>query len=220
MLLKSFLYCQPLRASQKNRELIHNFIIRREESCEILYQQTGQICGLNQYLKRAAWEDDEANKVRIYLIKSLFDKDIVAYFGLKAGLISDNLFERDETTEKEALKYGLKAVPNTISGIEFSHFAVNDVFKEKHGVSHLGQILYPAFIYPIIKKASSLIGAEIVYLYAADSTDAKPEEEAEKELVEYYSKSFGFYPVDIEQGMKPIAPYYDNKCYFMYQRIN
>lgn len=214
MFKKPLLYCQKLRTKSANAKLIQEFYIERESDCEQFYYEYNQIYGLCQYLKHCAWEDDCNNDVKIYLIKSMFSKEIVAYFGLKAGLIADSISERDEQKEQLGIKYGVKAVPSTIPGIELSHFAINDKFKEKHNAKRLGKYLYPKFIYPIIKKVSEEIGAKIVYLYAADSSD----DGNAQALVNYYS-SFGFHTVEKGNDIRPVTSYYDNECIFMYQEI-
>ena len=212
-ILKPFMYCEPLRANKTNKELIQNFTVDREIKNRLIYEKTGKIIGLEQYLKQCAWSDDENNLVRVYLIKTYFSKEVIAYFALKTGLLSIDSDERDTAREFNAKQQGIKLVPDTISSIEISHFAVNDDYRKRHNnVKGLGQYIYPTFIYPIIRKISNLTGFKVIYLYAADNS-----EKDKKKLVSYYKDVFGF--VDASNDTNrfiPVTSYYDDECVFMY----
>ena len=81
-------YCELLRANQNNRTLIQDFTVYREAEYS---QLPDKIVGLEAYLKMCAWNDDEDDLVKIYLIKDSKTDDIVAYFGLKAGMLAANM---------------------------------------------------------------------------------------------------------------------------------
>lgn len=202
------MYCEPLRANKKNKELINNFVIRREEKYA---NSPGQIIGLQAYLKHCAWEDDENGLIRAYVVKSYFSDEIIAYFAIRAGMVSVDSENRNTKREYAALQEGTKLVPETISGIEISHFAVNDAYREKHSNNGilpkgLGKYIYPEFIYPIIQKISSLLGVRILYLYAA----------GDEKLKKYYESVFGFSRLESDAKIIPVTSYYDDYCEFMF----
>lgn len=216
-------YCERLTSNPKNLQLIQSFQIEREHECVELYQEKQIICGLEQYLKHQAWEDDLTNKTRVYLVKTRFTKEVVSYFALKAGMISVNSLQRDVQREQKALQNGIKLVPDTISGIEISHFAINDAYRKKHSTKRqslkgLGEYIYPQFIYPLIYKAATLIGAEIMYMYAADST--QNDEHPSFSLVKYYERLFEVKTVTDVDNYKPVTSYYDGDCIFMYKWLD
>ena len=202
------MYCEPLRANANNKELIKNFVIKREEEYA---NMKDQIIGLEAYLKTCAWEDDENGLIRAYVVKSYFSNEIIAYFAIKAGMVSVDNENRNTRRELTALQEGTKLVPETISGIEISHFAVNDAYREKHAKNGvlpkgLGKYIYPEFIYPIIQKISNLLGVRILYLYAA----------GDEPLKKYYESVFGFSRLETETKIVPVTSYYDDYCEFMF----
>lgn len=210
---KRKMFCEPLCSSVKNKELLKDFYIEREKELVERFKRTGEICGLECYLKHCAWQDDQNNETRVYLIKTYFSNEIVGYFALKAGMISVDSEERNISKEKHAKHKGVKLVPVTMAGIEISHFAINDNYRKKHGeLKKLGKFLYPTFVFPIIKKVSKEIGVKLAYLYAADSSPGET-----KKLVEYYQDTFGFDVLEEGSRYIPVTSYYDNGCIFMYQ---
>lgn len=214
---KPKMYCEPLTVRRRNKELINSFYIKRESDYE-QYLEQNVVKGLERYLKYCAWEEDLKNETRIYLIKTYMREEIVAYFALKAGMITIDNDDRDIKKEKCAQAEGIELVPETASGIEISHFAVNDAYRDSHNnAKGIGEYLYPAFIYPIIKKVSRSIGVKIVYLYAADTSE-NGDTESGKRLVNYYKDVFGFVE-DNSREYRPITPYYDSGCIFMYNII-
>ena len=118
-------YCELLRANKNNRTLIQDFTIYREAEYS---QLPDKIVGLEAYLKMCAWNDDENDLVKIYLIKDSNTNDVVAYFGLKAGMLAANMEEAISLDEQQALfkSEGVKIFPEVLPGIEISHFAVNE----------------------------------------------------------------------------------------------
>lgn len=218
-IFKTKMYCEPLRSRSKNKQLIQNFTIDREADCIEYFKETGKICGLELYLKYCAWKADERNEVKVYLVKTYFTEEIVAYFALKAGMLSVDDEARDKEREANAIERGIKLVPDTIPGIEISHFAVNDIYRRKHkNVRWLGGYIYPTFIYPIFKKFSEFIGVKVVYLYAADNSNGSEDNEKKKHLVDYYREAFKFSEATDTRYI-PVTSYYDDNCIFMYQVI-
>ena len=206
--------CVPLTSDENHRNEIKSFMIDREARYA---NDPYKIIGLEAYLKRCAWEDDQRNDVKIYLIKDQITMDIAAYFGLKAGMVVDN--ENDVPTIdviKETLLYSnTKPVSSVIPGIEISHFAVNDNYRRKisrtnNPVKGLGHFFYPAFIYPIIQEASKKIGIRMIYLYAA----------GDNHLTDYYKNVFQFEMLNWSDYYMPLQPEYDGNCTFMFRFLS
>lgn len=203
-------FCEPLRANADNKNLLKEFVIRREEG----YAELGGIVGLEAYLKECAWNDDEEGLIKAYVIKPYFSREIVAYFTLQAGMVSVDAENRNSKRELIARMEGTKLVPATIPGIEISHFAVNDLYREKHSVNGivprgLGRYLYPEFIYPTIRRIRRDLGVKMVYLYAA----------GDEHLKTYYQDVFGFSRLEEETLFVPVTSYYDDYCEFMYKLL-
>ena len=158
--------------------------------------------------------ESEASDEVIHVVKSYFSHEIIAYFALKAGMVSLDSAVRNTEKEKIAKEQGIKLVPDTVSGIEISHFAINDNYrKHHHNIKGLGRYIYPSFIYPIINKCSKDIGIVLAYLYAADNSS-----DNSQKLVEYYKDVFEFDVLaDKENALKPVTSYYDSNCIFMYK---
>ena len=209
---KRKMYCEPLTSNPKNKKLIENFHIEREKGISDPFN-INQVVGLEDYLKKRAWRDDLNGEIRVYVIKTYITNEVVAYFSLKSGMILVDSDMRNVSKEQIAKANGIKLVPSTISGIELAHFAVNDNYRNscsKDGkvVKGLGAYLYPNFIFPYVKKASSLIGTKVFYLYSVDDGG----------LADYYNREFGFTKSD-SKSLIPVKPYYDNGCEFMYQLL-
>ena len=209
------MYCEPLRSREANRDLIQNFTVDREQPLINKLRAEGRddVIGLELYLKKAAWDEDETRGTRVYLVKSYFSSEIVAYFALKAGMISyyDKMPEVSEM--KEGISNGINAVTGVLPGIEISHFAVNDEYRRRHGrggkqLTHLGEYLYPKFIYPIIERTAELVGVSHIYLYAA----------GDKSLIDYYHRTYGFVTNEGNQVVA-VKPYYDGGCTFMFKDL-
>ena len=193
--------------------MIQDFTIDREEAFSNL---PNKVVGLEAYLKVCAWNDDENDLVRIYLIKDVKTHDIVAYFGLKAGMLAANMEEAIPLEQQQQLfrEEGIKLFPEVLPGIEISHFAVNDRYRAKLSgdrapVKGLGKYLFPKYIDPLIMEVGSKIGVHMIYLYAAgDDT-----------LVSYYKEAFHFQEMTENDRYTPLEPEYDGGCRFMYQRF-
>ena len=203
--------CVPLRSSIANLELIKSFKIDREQDYS---SDPYKVVGLEAYLKRCAWDEDERNEVRIYLVIDTETDELAAYFGLKSGMVVDSGDGMPSEEEKEEImrEYHAKLLPEVIPGIEISHFAINDNYRRGRGkdggpVRGLGRYFYPAFVYPIIEDVAEKIGVGMIYLYAA----------GDDHLVHYYEQVFGFHALNDEDVFIPLEPNYDGGCTFMYQ---
>ncbi len=153
--------------------------------------------GLEEYLKKTAIKDEYDNEMRTYLVRAKNTDELVAYFSLKAGLIS--------------LSQGkIKKILITFPGVEIANFSMNDNYLEKHPeVKGSGIILFNSFMQPIIKNAAQIIGLKVIYIFALPYD----------KLINNYKK-YGFNRLSKknEKGLHSrIKPKYDKKCIFMYQ---
>lgn len=154
--------------------------------------------GLEHYLKEFALKEELSNNARTYLVKEKISDELVAYFTLKSGLITN--------------KTSLLAFDN-LTAMEIANFAVNDNYRRyKDVMPHIGRYVFSQFIMPIAKEAQSLIGIEYIYIFALPR----------KKLIEHYN-SMGFERVSslsLEKYIhRHIKPTYDRGCYFMYLRL-
>ena len=93
-------------------------------------------CGLEMYLKKYAFYDEELKLSRTYLVLDSSTKQIAAYFTLRTGLI----------TVSRGLFKGFDAY----TGIELANFAVNDSYREIHDViPRFGAHIFSQFILPL-----------------------------------------------------------------------
>lgn len=167
--------------------------------------------GLERYLKRRARAEDMINRARTYLIIDKATKEIAAYFTLKTGLITEPVnfynsrfhiwFPIDRNTPFD-----------TISAIELTNIAVNDLYRKDHPVKECFMAyLLDQFILPIIDIVQEYIGIERLYLFALP----------QNKLINYY-KSLGFKKVSFGESSyynQHIRPQYDDFCTFMYAEI-
>ncbi len=203
--------CVPFTSDINHLDKIKDFVIDREADYS---NNPDEVIGLESYLKRCAWEDDLAGEVKIYLVNDVVHNSVVAYFGLKAGMVVDNEAGIPSEEEKKEVmeEYGAKLVSAVTPGIEISHFAVNDNYRRQVGtkdnpIKGLGSYIYPAFIYPLIEEVASKIGVRMIYLYAA----------GDAHLISYYENVFGFHMAEYDDFYMPLQPGYDGDCTFMYQ---
>ena len=215
-----FMYCEPLRKSLKNKELIRDFTIKREDeerSRAALYaeehgvREEDVVYGLEQYLKKSAWRDDERGDVKIYVVKHIFRKGIVAYFGLKAGSVTVGTLNkefRDKEKDFFASQNNMKPAPIVLPGLEISHLAVNDQFRKYWGDVQIGKYVFARFCMPAIRKITSFAGVRVIYIYAVGGA----------KLSKHY-KTYGFGSVDENSDIVPLMPYYDAWCTFMYMYV-
>lgn len=178
-------YCH--KVSNSDIEDIRNFKSRDEGK------------GLENYLKEDAIRDEKDNNMRTYIVRSKKTNDLVAYFSLKAGLIS--------------LSYGcIIRKLYTFPGAEIANFSMNETFLNKHPeVKGSGIMIFNSFIQPIIKKVSKIIGLKIIYIFSL------PEDKVINNYVKY-----GFARLDKRDERKlhrKIRPQYDKTCIFMYQLL-
>lgn len=211
------------------QEIQNRFIIEREQK---IIKEIGpnDVVGLERYLKKSAYKENKEHLTKIYLIKDKKTKLIAGYFGLKAGVVSENDNFTDIKRKNKTIKnrkntelQGYVPLKNAIPGIELSHFAINDLFRKKleektrNEIHGLGKLFFPIFIYPIIINVYKQIGVKIFYLYAADNS-------RNGKLVNYYREVMGLEAFENSEvsksDVKPVRSDYDNNCIFMYRAIN
>ncbi|WP_197025179.1 hypothetical protein [Butyrivibrio proteoclasticus] len=163
--------------------------------------------GLIEYLQNYSFHDEEHNAQRIYLVRDIVTNELVAYFGLKAGLVTKN--------EHIIIDGGKeKTVFDAMSGIELAEFAINDSYIEKYPYHKgCGLIIFNDFIIPIVKGIQDVIGCEILYGFSVDK-DGK--------LLNRYLTKYHFQRLDPEDEKKlhaRLKPRFDNDCIFIYMRI-
>ena len=158
--------------------------------------------GLAHYLKYEALLDESSNKMRTYLVRDNYSHELVAFFSLKAGLISTE--SNDEETE---------SFINTFPGIELANFAVNYSYVVNHpDLKGLGLVVFNDFVLYIVDVISNLIGARVLYIFSLPDDN----------LINHYKKKYEFMRLDIEQEKKlhrRIKNDYDEECIFMYRFI-
>lgn len=190
ILQNELFYCNHLGANQDDEKDIQTFSARDER---------GE--GLVIYLKDYAFREEINGQMRTYIVRDTETSEIVAYFALKAGLISINeLVTEDETTF------------DTLPGVELANFAVNNTYIENHpSTKGVGYIVFTDFILPLIEMTSETIGIKVLYIFSLPETG----------LIHRY-ENYGFQRLSdkwedaIHQRLKPN---YDRDCIFMYQVV-
>lgn len=153
--------------------------------------------GLEIFLKDVAPKEESEKQTRTYLIKDKFTGEIACYFSLRTGLVTLQI-------ENDAF--------DSLSAIELSNFAMNQVYKTNHpNVKKGGAYFFKRFILPLANFVSEYIGVSTLYIYAL------PEER----LIEHYRKmGFSRLPEEQEKFVQNhVKPKYDEGCIFMYQPL-
>lgn len=153
------------------------------------------------YLKDAAFADEAEGHMRTYLVREERSSELVAYFSLKAGLVSFNEVETDE-----------EASFDTLPGIELANFALNDEYIRKApALKGVGKIIFDSFIQPIIEDVAKLVGVKFIYIFAL------PFDGLIRRYEQYGFKRFEpDHEADVHRRLKPR---YDSGCVFMYQTL-
>ena len=126
-----------------------------------------------------------------------------------------NAWVIDEKGYKESYSNDVThRVQKTFASIELENFCANDATKEKwHDLkiyNPLGVIVFLFFVLPIVEEVRKGIGCEMLYLYAADSSD-------DEHLVNYYRSQLNFETYNDIGSSKPT---YDFLCTLMCQNIH
>ncbi len=181
-----YFYCTHISLGDRD-EIIEDFKSRDDAK------------GLELYLKEYAYEDETEHYMRTYIVKGTKTKEIVAYFSLKAGLISIG------STEKVFI--------DTYPGVEIANFSMNKKYIEKHPYAKgIGIKIFREFMIPIIKEVAKSIGVKIIYIFSIPK---------DKVISNYYKYDFRRLEDKFEKDLhKRIKPGYDKDCIFMYQVLN
>lgn len=182
--------CGHLGVCEKDEEDIQNFSVKDER---------GE--GLVAYLKNQAFHDESAGIMRTYLVRDNYTAELVAYFSLKAGLISLN-----EVETEDGILF------DTLPGTELANFAVNNEYLIKNPTfKGIGFVIFNDFIKPLVEEISKTIGVKIIYIFALPFEG----------LIKQYGK-YGFRRLEAEHEAelhRRLKPRYDSECIFMYQML-
>ena len=186
-----FLACKHLEGSAKDLQFIRDF--------EVPFPETGK--GLEVYLKDYAIQDEQAGRMRTYLVSNKATNESVGYFSLKAGLISINEVKQPETMAFD-----------TLPGVELANFAVNRRFVDKYDSHGIGHVIFRELIIPFIFQWAENLGICVIYIFALPYP----------KLITAYSK-YGFQRLSsgAESALhRRLKPNYDQSCIFMYQLLH
>ncbi|MBQ3794796.1 MAG: hypothetical protein II842_00675 [Butyrivibrio sp.] len=182
--------CHHLGESANDEQDIMNFTTKHV---------TGQ--GFINYLRYYAFPDEEAGNMRTYVIRDKRSGEFVAYFSLKAGLISLNEEIQDDNVRFE-----------TLPGVEIANFAIDYRYTQKHEkLKGIGKVIFTDFMVPIKERTAASIGIRIIYIFALPVP----------ELIGRY-KEYGFARLDAksEEALhRRFKPRCDKSCIFMYQQL-
>ena len=156
--------------------------------------------GLVGYLQRGAFSNEISGLMRTYVVRDQETDQMVAYFSLKAGLVStDEHKDQDDIT-----------VFNTLPGVELAFFAVNE--KYANGAKGLGSVIFERFVEPIVIEAAKHVGIYLIYIFALPKMT----------LINNYRKNYGFNRLseEAENDLHTrLRPRVDKDCIFMYKII-
>lgn len=157
--------------------------------------------GLEYYIRNMAVSDETSGVMRTYIVRSCNDDTAVAYFSLKAGLISINEIKTED---------GI--VFDTLPGVEIADYAINSEFIDAYPyLKGVGAVVFSDFIVPLILKAAEYIGIKVIYIFALPV----------ERLIKRY-RDYGFSRLDQQaedELHKRVKPFYDDGCIFMYQML-
>jgi len=174
--------------------------LSKEDKADIekFYVKNPKGKGLEFYLKNMALDEEESGETRTYLVRDNQTHEVVAYFSLRTGLITNrtSIYSFDNLT-----------------AIELSNFAVNDNYRLYNDImAHIGSYIFSEFIMPCVLKIQEYVGSAYLYIFAL------PEEK----LMNHYC-TMGFCRIKNKRLEKfihrHIKPAYDKNCIFMYQQI-
>ena len=151
--------------------------------------------GLERYLKETALRDEKGRDARTYLVRDAVTDEIAAYFSLRACLVPVPIDNTDVYT---------------IPAVELSNFARNKDYRATgRSIGKIGAYVFLHFVLPLVRQASSLIGARLICLYALPVT----------RLIRYY-ETLGFRRLDADTTKfvnSRVKPKYDRGCVFMFR---
>ena len=185
-----FLQCKRI-TDVDQRVIAENFFVDQPEGAN-----------LEVYLKNNALADEYSGEARTYLVITRNTNEIVGYFSLKAGFVSQN--ERPETLFGRSF--------DSFPGIELSNFAVNSGYAKSHpDFRNIGSYIFWNFVIPIVEITADIVGVKYLYIFALPY----------EKLIKQYERKYGFRRLGMLEERKVhqrIRPRYDDECVFMIQK--
>ena len=198
LLQSELFYCDHLGVSERDEADIMNFTIDRDEGA-----------GLLDYIQHLAFPEEDAGLMRTYVVRDNRSSEMVGYFSLKAGLISLNERQVEDTDAETGQKKQI-TVFDTLPGVELANFAVNSTYVHNHKeLTGIGLVIFNQFILPIVRQISAHVGVKILYIFALPYEN----------LIKRYHEQYGFSRLgnpDEDELHKRLKPFYDRWCKFMY----
>ncbi len=157
--------------------------------------------GLVTYLQRLAFPDEDAGLMRTYLVRDKDTDELVGYFSLKAGLM----------TQEESGEDGIVEL-DTLPGVELANFAVNRTYRDSHPITKgCGRSIFQKLVLECVRRAAAIVGVSVVYLFSLP----------DQKVIENY-QSYGFSRLessDEDRIHARLKPRYDAQCVFMYMML-
>lgn len=181
-------YCTHLGEMAEDDADVWNFTVKHPDMAS----------GLLNYLQRGALANEVTGTMRTYMVRDQDTNQCVAYFSIKAGLVSldEHKISDDET------------VFETLPGVEVAYFAVNDQYVK--GRRGFGATIFEDMVEPVIRKAAEHIGIYLIYVYALPI----------QKLIQNYQDQYGLLRLspDAERDLHArLRPRTDKDCIFMYK---
>ena len=183
-------YCTHFGVMDQDERDIWSFSVKHPDAA----------AGLVHYLQNRAFSNEVSGLMRTYIIREQETDACVAYFSLKAGLVST---EEHKLSDQEATF-------DTLPGVELAFFAVNEQYAK--GRRGIGAMVFEDFVEPIVREAAKQVGVYLIYIFAL------PEET----LIDNYHRNYGFMRLsqeaeaDIHARLRPRV---DRDCIFMYKLV-
>ena len=197
VLHNKWFYCDHLGSSENDLTDIKTFSVRDPDIAG----------GLSNYLQNQAFDDENSNAMRTYLVRDYYTDELVGYFSIKSGMVSLN--EREIKDDDGNIQITFDTVP----GIEIANFAVNNAFVVKHPEwKGLGVMIFDSFIRPLASQVASISGTMLLYIFALPFDS----------LIDQYRKAYRFLRLekkDEDDLHKRLKPFYDQSCIFMFQML-
>ena len=183
-------YCTHFGVMDQDEQDIWSFSVKHSDAA----------AGLTYYLQNRAFSNEISGLMRTYVVREQETDEFVAYFSLKAGLVST---EEHKLSDQETIF-------DTLPGVELAFFAVNEQYAK--GRRGIGAMVFEDFVEPIVREASKQIGIYLIYIFALP----------EKALIENYHRNYGFMRLSREAETDlhaRLRPRVDRDCIFMYKLI-
>lgn len=162
--------------------------------------------GLENSIRNEVVELDKSSLLKTFLVYELHDdfpkKEFACVFCLRCSSIN---YQNTETKDR---------YNQIVPAIELVFLAVDKNYRIKHPLSDgLGVAVFDAFIVPVVKEISCLVGCKYLFLFSINS----------KKLVNYYINNMDFMELDEEYEssvVNNLLTEYNEECKFLYQPID